>query len=132
MAHTARAHGGPLFAQQSDFNDQLYEALKTSPWWMISIAVHVLLFVLSSLFQSANAEPPAKGPDLVSVSPPIDTPPEQEPPDKVDEDPVETIHNEDVTLQEPDPRDVPIAEKSETDTGDIDTNNVPFGDHGTS
>ena len=32
------------FAKQGDFNEQLYAALRQSPWWMLSIAFHVVLF----------------------------------------------------------------------------------------
>ena len=42
-AHAAR------FAASADFNEQLYDALRKSPWWMISIAAHGLLFLISTM-----------------------------------------------------------------------------------
>ena len=56
MARQERTTHNPAFIEQNtDFNDQLYRALRNSPWWMISIAAHVLLFVISGLIQTDAA-----------------------------------------------------------------------------
>src|SRR5262245_50874679 len=49
MARLERTQHAPQFLDSGDFNDQLYQALKKSPWWMISIAVHGLLYAVSTL-----------------------------------------------------------------------------------
>ena len=56
------------FATQGDFNEQLYLALKQSPWWMISIAVHVMVFFILTLFDSSGASGPAKKPIQASMA----------------------------------------------------------------
>ena len=129
MARTRNAQDGPLFTQGSDFNEQLYEALKTSPWWMISIAIHVLLFVVSSLFQgdaAAAVPPPPK--TLVVDNANADKPPEEEP-TPIDE--VQSVSDDDVSSKEPDLRDVPLADHDETDNDNPDSATV-FGNDGIS
>jgi hypothetical protein len=60
MPREQRAAHPHAFAEQGDFNEQLYNALKQSPWWMISIAIHVIVFLIASLLmqQDAQKEPP--------------------------------------------------------------------------
>ena len=56
MAREERTDRRRAFIDQpADFNEQMYHALKSAPWWMISIAFHVLLVVISSAFQSSES-----------------------------------------------------------------------------
>jgi hypothetical protein len=124
-----RAHA-PLFAQHADFDEQLYLALRHSPWWMISIAVHVLLFVMSSLFQSAEAGAATSAPSLIAVGggelPAVDDLPQ------TDEPEVEIPQATEANAKEPVIRDqdIPLADHDTTD------NDQPyeemFGNDGTS
>ena len=38
MARLNRARHDYAFATDADFNEQLYQALQQSPWWMTSVA----------------------------------------------------------------------------------------------
>jgi hypothetical protein len=111
---SAFQHGG-------GFDEQIYDALRQSPWWMISITAHVLLFVVSSMFTTAEAAaPPTKA---VLVGDLQDTTP-ADPPDEVETEPVDEI---DVPVREIVPVDVPIASHDEDDT-DMPTHDVGGGD----
>ena len=109
----------------ADFNGQMAEALRSAPWWMVSIAFHVFVVVLSSLFQA----------DVVKVATPpminveygaAGTPPEI---DKlIDEDPVESIVPSDVPAVEPVVKtDGEIAEKNVSDD-DVPTDTSRAGE----
>jgi hypothetical protein len=79
----------PAFPEP-DFNQQLYLALKQSPWWMLSLAAHVLAFLVLSLFSSTEAAPEVRppirvnqqadtvDPDLEQPEAPEDTPKPEE------------------------------------------------------
>ena len=62
MPRQQRAQYVDDFAHQADFNEQLYLALKQAPWWMISIAIHVIVFVIASLLieREPSKEPPRR------------------------------------------------------------------------
>jgi len=60
MPREARQQHHDPFAHQGDFNEQLYGALKQAPWWMISIAIHVIVFVLATMLMQSG---PPKAPD---------------------------------------------------------------------
>ena len=62
MARTERNAHPDVFATQDDFNEQLYQALRQSPWWMTSVALHVMLFFILSLFDTSEASTPPKPP----------------------------------------------------------------------
>src|SRR5204863_7091437 len=80
MARTERTEHVFNFNEGTDFNEQLYEALKTSPWWMISIAIHVLLFVISSLFQGEQQSVLNTAPTAISTMGAAEPPPEEDVP----------------------------------------------------
>src|SRR5262245_44070958 len=108
MSRSHRAAYAPAFGEARDFNDELYDALRQSPWWMISIGVHVLLVVLSSLFQSGDATPVEKAPTAVIQIPGEKAEiPEPELPQAEDE--VDSVVVEDVVAQEVQIKDAPIA-----------------------
>ncbi len=54
MSRQQRTLHPNAFATDADFNEQLYVALKQSPWWMISIALHVFVFLIASLFSTTQ------------------------------------------------------------------------------
>lgn len=61
-------------ARDDDFDAQLYAALRASPWWMISIAAHVLVFAVLALLAGdapADVAPPRVE---IAVKPPADPP----------------------------------------------------------
>ncbi len=108
------------FDHASDFNEQLYRALKQSPWWMISIGVHVLLFVISSLLGTTpppTARTPVASIEMTSAEDLLDV----EPPDVPEDEPLVA---DDVDAKEPTVLDLPEkAEKPETDAN-LDHNDV--------
>ena len=57
MARTHRHDHPYAFATEGDFNQQLYEALRKSPWWMISISLHVLVGGIFFLFSMSEPAP---------------------------------------------------------------------------
>ena len=61
MTRYQRTTHADAFASEGDFNEQLYLALRQSPWWMTSVAVHVLVFFILTLMDtSAEAAPPRR------------------------------------------------------------------------
>src|SRR5437764_11253274 len=128
MPREKRTAHAPLFAEQQDFNEQVYRALKSSPWWMISIAVHVLLFVISSMVQTERAEaapPPVLAAQMGTAA---EAPPEEELRPAPDE--TEQVHDADVTAKEPVIKDGELSDHNETDN-DMPTEEI-FGDAGLS
>jgi hypothetical protein len=100
------------FAHGGTFDEQLYRALRQSPWWMISIGVHVLLFVISSLFAPAAARPDRPEVAVIGMTSAEDAV-VPEPPDEPDVDPLVA---QDVDAKEPTIVDLPEkAEKPQTD-----------------
>ncbi len=96
MPRDQRAQHLDAFAPQGDFNEQLYNALKQAPWWMISIAIHVIIFVIASLImQHAAEEPPASQVAIKAT----DKPPEEELPEVPEE--TKEVHPEDIVTPEP-------------------------------
>jgi hypothetical protein len=114
MSRAERAAYAPSFEDQGAFHDQLYEALRSSPWWMISIAFHVLLVALSSLF-TTDAPPrlQAKSTGIRSTDPIIEQPPEPEPPETPSE--VDTLTDDDIFVAESPPTDAPLDDTNQTD-----------------
>jgi hypothetical protein len=117
MGRARRAAYVPQFDEARDFGDELYGALRQSPWWMISIAVHVLLVVLSSLFTDGSPPAPARAPAVASapIAPPPDDAPDAEEPDV---EGVETPTQEDLRRDEPVLTSDPVDEKNETENDD--------------
>jgi len=115
MARPQREEHEYAFAQQGDFNEQLYLALKQAPWWMISIAVHVLLFFIMSLFESGG-ETGEKKP-AINVSQQVEQVEEEL--EEVEEETKE-VHEQEVVAEEPVIKDEQIADHVETD------NDLPF------
>ena len=50
MARVIRTVSPDVFAEHGDFSTQLHDTLRKSPWWMMSIAFHVVLALVLSLF----------------------------------------------------------------------------------
>ncbi len=99
MAHSSRSVHANAFEDARDFDEQLYHALRASPWWMISLAAHVLIFLVSSALATETATKPASAGviDFGMVPPP--EPPEIEP-DKAEIE-VEAVVVNEFTAPEP-------------------------------
>lgn len=110
--------GQSAFVEPADFNEQLYKALRNSPWWMISIAVHVLLVVISSMMQTDEIGAGVATQMNVGAMAPADTPPEEELPPQPEE--TEQVHQTDVVAKEPTIKDAELSDHNETD------NDMPF------
>ncbi|MFO0932127.1 MAG: prenyltransferase/squalene oxidase repeat-containing protein [Planctomycetota bacterium] len=108
------------FDHAGDFNDQLYRALKQSPWWMISIGVHVLLFVISGLMGTESPIAAKATPAAIEMTKAEDLPDVQQP----DEPQVDPLVADDIHATEPTIVDTPLqADKPETDIN-FDHNDV--------
>lgn len=72
MARTPRneqSSVSDMFDPPKDFNEQLYDALRKSPWWMMSIAFHVVMGLVLSAFTTPQVtEPPKKTLQAASVA----------------------------------------------------------------
>ena len=99
--------------QSADFNEQMYNALKSAPWWMMSIGFHVLIVVISTLFQS-DKPPSAVTPTMVtSMAAAAEPPAEPDLPPTPEE--TEQIHASDVVAKEPTVKDAELSDHNETD-----------------
>ena len=54
MSRHQRTPHHDAFRTDVDFNEQLYEALRQSPWWMTSLAIHVMVFFILTLFDTTD------------------------------------------------------------------------------
>jgi hypothetical protein len=112
MARQERIEHTPQFLESGDFNEQLYNALKKSPWWIISIAVHGLLYVISSLItpdETITIKTEAMTTSMNAAEPPA----EEELPPTPDE--TEQVHASDVVAKEPTVKDAELSDHNETD-----------------
>jgi hypothetical protein len=98
------------FASEGEFHEQMVAGLRNSPWWMVSIAFHVVLGLILSSFTVAEAQAPKRAPltALNSSEEILEEPPE-------DPEPIETI--EPLEVERPDEviKDDPVAERDVTD-----------------
>ena len=116
MARTHRLQSADAFAHQDSFNEQIYEALRKSPWWMLSVAFHVVLAVVLSAFTTQGEAQPARRPVLVAAAPAEDL--EQEvPPEDVDTDP---IAPEEVQVPDPTLKDTQVPENVDDSDQEFD------------
>jgi len=114
MARDERSDRSRAFMDQpADFNEQMYHALKAAPWWMISIAFHVLVVVISSMFQSDEVKLPPAAAMTTTMGSAADIPPEPELPPTPEE--TEQIHQSDVVAKEPTVKDAELSDHNETD-----------------
>ena len=116
MARTLRYRCAHDWADGGGFDESLYAALRQSPWWMISVAVHVLLFTVAGLL-APDALPAPRATDGVLV---VQAPP-SEPwdPEEVDP-PIPPVTTTPLEVYVP-----PRAEESEVPEVDLD-----LPDHG--
>ena len=115
MARHQRVEHPDAFASHNDFNEQLYLALKQSPWWMISIAIHVLVFFILTLFDTTE---PDTGPQKkIMVSQQAET--VEEDLEETEEE-TEEVHEQEIVAEEPVIKDEEISDHVETD------NDLPY------
>ena len=115
MARYQRVEHEYAFAQQGDFNEQLYLALKQSPWWMISILIHVLVFFILSLFDTTGDDAnKGKKIQVTQVAEQL-----EEEVEETEED-TEEVHEQEIVAEEPVIKDEEIADHVETD------NDLPY------
>ncbi|MDJ0522143.1 MAG: hypothetical protein QNJ90_08730 [Planctomycetota bacterium] len=115
MARNDRFQHDYAFAQQGDFNEQLYLALKQSPWWMISIAIHVLIFFILTLFDTSGEG----GNKRKAIMAKMDAETVEEDLEETEED-TEEVHEQEIVAEEPVIKDEEIADHVETD------NDLPY------
>jgi hypothetical protein len=129
MGRETRAAYAPAFGEGANFNDELYDALRQSPWWMISIGVHVLLVLVSSMFATESAAvPKAQVVSVTNPAAPTDVP-EPEPP--VDPGETETPYEDPLFVEEPVLTNAPVEDKNRTDN-DVDDDSARGTEEGTS
>ena len=109
MARQERHDHPYAFAREGDFNEQLYLALRQSPWWMISILIHVL--VVGAFVLLDTSEPIEEPKAMVTAS--QDDTMEEELEDTEEE--TEEIKEQDITAEEPVIKDEEISDHVETD-----------------
>ncbi len=116
MARHERHTYVDAFQHQGDFNEQLYLALKQSPWWMISIAIHVLIFFIASMLDTSEERQKIKPmieaglPEIEDVEEDVEETPED----------TEEIQEKEVVTEDPVIKDEEIDDHVETD------NDLPF------
>ena len=113
MARVERRPHVHRFADEADFNEQLYRAIRQAPWVMTSIALHAVL-ILSFVLLSSAPEAVADATEPLRIGPVVDQPPPEEDPPETDE-PTEQVHATDLVVPEPLITDAELAETNETD-----------------
>jgi len=94
------------------FGDAFVEQLKNAPWFLISLAIHAVIFIILHLI-SANPAQAKKDPGIIEVSAPeeIEEPEEEE---EVEEETEEVEPEEEVT-EDPVIKETEISDHNETD-----------------
>jgi len=126
MARYARTQILDAFASEGDFNEQLYHALRQSPWWMTSVALHVLVFFILTLFDTSDASAGKKALVMhgeIAVDEP-ETEVEKPAPDEAN------VEYTEMPVKDPVPKDEPLDDVDSTDNN-LPTNEA-LGDEGTS
>ena len=72
MARHARKDHRDAFAQDRDFDEQLYLALRQSPWWMISLGLHVFAFLILTLLDTSEARAVEKTVVYIKTGDPVE------------------------------------------------------------
>ncbi|MGE0190895.1 MAG: prenyltransferase/squalene oxidase repeat-containing protein [Planctomycetota bacterium] len=117
MARQHRSCYPYAFTTVAPFDEQLRSALKEAPWWMISIALHVLVGAL--LLALDTSEPEAAAPPLVSATMAQELIDEIPPEDDKVEDKIQEL------VENPQPVDIPEPEVDVPETdNDLPTNEV--------
>jgi hypothetical protein len=76
MTRRQRSVHDSAFEAHDDFDAQVYRALKSSPWWMISLSAHVLLYVVGAMTGTPRVALAAPHDVLEARLPPPEAPPE--------------------------------------------------------
>jgi hypothetical protein len=106
---------GVVGRHEETFNDVLYAQLRKTPWWGISIAIHVLLGVLfwnmsfqSGLTEEESAFQAGQKDDMDDKLDDVPPPIEEIPPIEEEQEPIE----------DPTIKDTPVSDHNEQDTDD--------------
>jgi hypothetical protein len=121
MARFQRVQHPDAFAPQGDFNEQLYQALKQSPWWMISIAIHVSVFFVLTLLDTTDAAAAETPRVAINVEGSYVEPDDPEPPPE----PLDQVVPSDVPSPDPMIVEDPVVPEA-SDDNDLPTSD-PFG-----
>jgi len=125
---THRTVYGDPWHNTPDFNEQLYVALKQSPWWMVSIAIHVLVFVVAGFLYQQEAQAEIEKQVVIETSDLRSDETLEEPPEPL-QPPVS-----DMPIEEPPIKDVEVSDHVEEDNdlpsddtlGDDGMSDAPF------
>ena len=110
-----QAHPDAFGPQDGDFNEQLYLALRQSPWWMMSIAIHLVVFLMLTLLDTSEAAADKRPPMSVRVdADQVEEEPEDLPPEE------KQIHEQEIPTDQPVIKDEPVEENPVTD------NDLPY------
>jgi hypothetical protein len=113
MLRVSRSVHGSSFAAPSDFDAQMAAVLRRSPWWMLSLATHVLLFVAMALVGSD--ETPAEAAPQAILRPSVEPfEPEVEPVDVPSAPPIDDAIP--LPTEMPVISDAPVSDHPEMDT----------------
>ncbi len=115
MARSRRSVHAQAFeeAREFTFDAQLYHALRASPWWMISLAFHVLVFLVSSaLATEMGANDASAQPIEVAMSQPMEPPELRPDPGEID---VKSVVESKLETSEPVPDPDVLSKDPETD-----------------
>ena len=128
MKQQARHRYVPPAPLETSFDEQLYGALRQSPWWMISIAIHVLAFAIVGLL-TVEPPPAPEGPrHLVRVESPIEDLEPEQPWEKPQDDPrpLDDQERPEPKIQDAEPDDLNRIDQ------DLPYDEGPLGDEGLS
>ena len=113
MARRSRTTHVDPFVADADFNEQLYEALRRSPWWLTSLLVHVFAVGAFLMMGSTEAAAP-EAQAAITVAPPED-------PFEIDDEPVQHIED---PVPMPIPREPKVTDEPTPDPPMDDTDNL--------
>ncbi len=126
MARVIRTVSPDVFAAHGDFSAQLHDTLRRSPWWMMSIAFHVVIALVLSLF--TTTEVVVAKPKAVSAGSIVESF-DEEPPDQ---EALEPLDNPENVAREHLDIPVPLSDTPETDNNELFHEPMGEGDIGKS
>jgi hypothetical protein len=112
MTRDTRTVHVDAFREHEDFGEQLYGALRQSPWWVISLVMHVMAVAVAMLFPGGGKTAPPAADVAIEVRTPLEEvdPPEPPPAD------VDPVPLPDTPVVDP----VPVDHEQERPETDVD------------